>query len=155
MLAMFLARDRSRFTKEIQALVGKAKKAEAEDQSIEKMRKANQALEKVVKPLFEAYAEMVKGVGRTCDFKVLSGSVESHPPRSAIADFLIDLSGVPGLSEYYLRLETEGGDWKVTSRPRLDGKGGRFDVGELTLPGTDKLAESIEGALQQFIRRTF
>lgn len=155
MLAMFLARDRNRFTKEIQALVGKGKKAEGADQTIEKMRKANQALDKVVKPLFEAYAEMVKGIGRTCDFKVLPGSVESHPPRSAVADFLIDLSGVPGLSEYYLRLETEGGDWKVTSRPRLDGKGGGFDVGEMTLPVSDKLPEAIEGVLQQFIRRTF
>ncbi len=155
MLAMFLARDRNRFTKELQALVGKTKKAEGADQTIEKMRKANQALDKVVKPLFESYAEMIKGVGRTCEFKVLPGSVESHPPRSAVADFLIDLSGVPGLSEYYLRLETEGGDWKVTSRPRLDGKGARYDVGELILPASEKLPQEIEGALQQFIRRTF
>jgi hypothetical protein len=152
---MFLARDRNRFSREIQALVGKVKKAEGADQSIEKMRKANQALEKVIKPLFETYAEMVKGVGRTCDFKVLLGSVDSHPPRSAVADFLIDLSGVPGHSEYYLRLETEGDDWKVTTRPRLDGKGARYEVGEVTLPVTEKLPSAIEGALQQFIRLTF
>jgi len=152
---MFLARDRNRFTQEIQALVGKVKTAEAADQSIEKMRKANQALDKVVKPLFEAYGEMLKGVNRTCEFKVLPGSVDSHPPRSAIAEFLIDLSGVPGLSEYYFRLETEGGDWKVTTRPRLDGKGGRYDVGEVKIPASEKLPAEIEGALQQFIRRTF
>ena len=155
MLPMFLARDRNRFSREIQALVGKVKKAEGADQSIEKMRKANQSLEKVVKPLFEAYAEMVKGVGRTCEFKVLPGSVDSYPPRAAVADFLVDLSGVPGLSEYYFRLETEGGDWKVTTRPRLDGKGARYDVGEVTLPVGEKLPDAIEGALQQFIRLTF
>lgn len=152
---MFLARDRNRFSREIQALVGKSKKAEGADQTIEKMRKANQALDKVVKPLFEAYAEMVGKVGRTCDFKVLPGSVDSYPPRSAVADFLVDLSGVPGLSEYYFRLETEGGDWKLTTRPRLDGKGPRYEVGEVTLPVTEKLPTAIEGALQQFIRLTF
>src|SRR5262245_44157771 len=152
---MFLARDRNRFSREIQALVGQTKKAEGADQSIEKMRRANQALEKIVKPLFEAYAEIVRGVDRTCDFKVMPGSVDSYPPRAAVADFLVDLSGVPGLAEYYLRLETEGGDWKLTTRPRLDGKGLRYEVGELTLPATDKLAAAIEGALQQFIRLTF
>jgi hypothetical protein len=152
---MFLARDRNRFSRELQALVGRAPKKEAEDQKIEKMRKANQALDKVVKPLFEAYAEMVRKVGRSCDFKVLPGSVESYPPRSAVADFLVDLSGVPGLAEYYLRLETDGGDWKVTTRPRLDGKGRRYETGEITLPVTERLPAAIEGALQQFIRLTF
>jgi hypothetical protein len=62
---------------------------------------------------------------------------------------------VPGLAEYYLRLETEGGEWRVTTRPRLDGKGQRYDVGEVTLPANDKLPSAIEGALQQFIRLTF
>jgi hypothetical protein len=155
MLPMFLARDRNRFTREIEALVGKTKKAESADQSIEKMRRANQMLEKVVKPLFEAYAELVQKVGRTCDFKVLPGSVDSYPPRAAVADFLVDLSGVPGLSEYYMHLETEGGDWKVTTRPPLDAKGARYEVGEVKLPVTDKLPAAIEGALQQFIRLTF
>jgi hypothetical protein len=152
---MFLARDRNRFSRELQALVGRSPKAEPPDQKIEKMRKANQTLDKVVKPLFESYADMVRQVGRSCDFKVLPGSVESYPPRTAVADFLVDLSGVPGLSEYYLRLETEGGDWKVITRPRLDGKGPKYEVGEITLPVTDKLPAAIEGALQQFIRLTF
>ena len=62
---------------------------------------------------------------------------------------------MPGLAEYYLRIETEGGDWRVITRPRLDGKGERYDVGELTVPVTDKLPVAIEGALQQFIRLTF
>ena len=152
---MFLARDRNRFSRELQSLVGRAPKKEAEDQTIEKMRRANQVLDKVVKPLFEAYADMVQKVGRTCDFKILPGSVESHPARSAVADFLVDLSGVPGLAEYYLRLETDGGDWVVRTRPRLDGKGRRYEVGEITLPVTDRLPAAIEGALQQFIRLTF
>ncbi|HEY7609381.1 MAG TPA: hypothetical protein VIF14_09130 [Alphaproteobacteria bacterium] len=152
---MFLAHDRNRFSRELKALAGRAPKKEAEDQTIEKMRKANQLLDKVVKPLFEHYAAMVRQVGRTSEFKVLPGSVENYPPRSAVADFLIDLSGVPGLAEYYLRLETEGGEWRVTTRPRLDGKGQRYDVGEVTLPANDKLPSAIEGALQQFIRLTF
>jgi hypothetical protein len=152
---MFLARDRNRFSRELQALVGRAPKKEAEDQKIEKMRKANQLLDKVIKPLFESYAGMVRQVGRSCEYKILPGSVESYPPRSAVADFLVDLSGVPGLSEYYLRLETEGNGWRVMTRPRLDGKGQRYEVGEVTLPASDKLPGSIEGALQQFIRLTF
>ncbi len=152
---MYLARDRNRFSRELQALVGRSKKKDAVDQRAERLRVANEMLEAVVKPLFESYAGLVRKIGRTCDFKVLPGSFESHPPRSAVADFLVDLSGVPGLSEYYLRLENEGGDWKLTTRPRLDGKGLRYDVGEITLPVTGKLPAAIEGALQQFLRQTF
>jgi hypothetical protein len=153
---MFLARDRHRFSRELLALVERAdKKAVVADHAAEKLRAANKVLENVVKPLFEAYAALVRKVGRSCDFKVLPGSAESHPRRSAVADFLVDLSGVPGLAEYYLRLENEGGDWKVVTRPRLDGKGRPYDAGELTLPVTDKLPAAIEGALQQFIRLTF
>lgn len=152
---MFVARDRNRFSREIQALVGRTQKKDAIDQTAERLRAANETLETVVMPLFESYAELMRQVGRSCDFKVLPGSAESHPLRSAVADFLVDLSGVPGLSEYYLRLENEGGDWKITTRPRLDGKGRRYDAGEVTLPVTDKLPAAIEGALQQFIRATF
>ena len=153
---MYLARDRNRFTKELQSLVGRSKKKDAVNQTAERLRAANEMLEAVVKPLFESYADLVRQVGRTCDYKVLPGSSESHPLRSAVADFLVDLSGVPGLSEYYLRFENDGDDiWKVTSRPRLDGKGLHYDVCEITLPVTDKLPSAIEGTLQQFIRRTF
>jgi hypothetical protein len=153
---MFLSRDRNRFSRELQALVGRdAKKASPVDESIERMRAANDLLDNVVKPLFEEYAEMVRKVGRTCEFKLHAGSAENHPPRSAMADFLVDLSGVPGLSEYYFRLENDGGDWKVSTRPRLDGKGRHYDVGHLTLPVSAKLPGALEGALQQFIRLTF
>lgn len=152
---MFLARDRNRFSRELQALAGRAEKKAPVDETAEKLRAANATLETVVKPLFEAYAEIVRKAGRSCDFKVLPGSAEGHPLRSAVADFLVDLSGVPGLAEYYLRLENDGGDWRLATRPRLDRKGRRYDVGEITLPVTDKLPAAIEGALQQFIRLTF
>jgi hypothetical protein len=155
MLNMFLARDRNRFSRELQSLKGRAQKKEAVDQNAENMRVANETLESVVKPLFESYAEIVRKAGRSCDFKVLPGASDSYPPRTAVADFLVDLSGVPGLSEFYLRLENDGGDWKVRTRPRLDGKGRHYEVGEVTLPRTDRLNASIEGALQQFIRLTF
>jgi hypothetical protein len=155
MSIMFLARDRNRFSRELQAMMGRSKKKEAVDQKADKMRAANDLLEGVVKTLFESYAEIVRKAGRSCEFKVLPGASDSYPPRAAVADFLVDLSGVPGLSEYYLRLENDGGDWKVRSRPRLDGKGRFYDVGEVTLPLTDRLPSAIEGALQQFIRLTF
>lgn len=155
MTFMFLARDRNRFSRELQSIVGRSKKKEVVDEKAEKMRAANELLEGVVKPLFESYAEIVRKAGRSCEFKVLPGASDSYPPRSAVADFLVDLSGVPGLSEYYLRLENDGGDWKVRTRPRLDGKGRFYDVGEVTLPVTDRLSSAIEGALQQFIRLTF
>jgi hypothetical protein len=154
MSLMFLARDRNRFSRELQAMMGRSKK-EAVDQKADKMRAANELLEGVVKTLFESYSEIVRKAGRSCEFKVLPGASDSYPPRAAVADFLVDLSGVPGLSEYYLRLENDGGDWKVRSRPRLDGKGRFYDVGEVTLPLTDRLPSAIEGALQQFIRLTF
>jgi len=153
---MFLARDRNRFTREIQSLVGReTKKSKPLDESVDRMRVANEALETVVKPLFEAYADMVRQVGRSCEIKVLPGSAESHPRLLAMADFLVDLSGVPGLSEYYLHLENEGGDWQLSTRPRLDGKGRPYDVGEMTLPAGKNLSAAIEGVLQQFIRLTF
>jgi hypothetical protein len=155
MSIMFLARDRNRFSRELQAMMGRSKKKEAVDQKADKMRVANDLLEGVVKTLFESYAEIVRKAGRSCEFKVLPGASDSYPPRAAVADFLVDLSGVPGLSEYYLRLENDGGDWRVRSRPRLDGKGRFYDVGEITLPPTDRLPSAIEGALQQFIRLTF
>jgi hypothetical protein len=153
---MFLARDRNRFSREIQSLVGRdPKKSKPVDESVERMRVANEALETVVKPLFETYADMVRQVGRSCEVKLLPGSAESHPRRLAMADFLVELSGVPGLSEFYLHLENEGGDWQLSTRPRLDGKGRPYDVGEMTLPSGKKLPAAIEGALQQFIRLTF
>jgi hypothetical protein len=99
---------------------------------------------------------MVRKVGRSAEYKIFAGSAENHPPRLAMADFLVDLSGVPGLSEYYLHLETDGGaNWEVSTRPRLDGKGRLYDVGHMVLPVSGKLPGAIEGALQQFIRLTF
>jgi len=156
-VSIFLSRDRNRFSRELQALVGRdVKKASEADQRVERMRAANELLENVVKPLFEEYAEMVRKVGRSSEYKVFAGSAESHPLRAAMADFLVDLSGVPGLSEYYFHLENDGGgEWKVSTRPRLDGKGRPYDVGHLVLPVSGKLPGAIEGALQQFIRLTF
>ncbi|MCW5771966.1 MAG: hypothetical protein KIT16_10050 [Rhodospirillaceae bacterium] len=152
---LFSARNRREFTREIRALAGRSDEAANEaGETAAKLQAANRALERVIAPLFETYAELVQGCGRSCEIKLLPGSTETHPQSAAVADFLVDLQGVPGLSEYYLRLENDGGDWKVLSRPSLLAKGRRRET-ELVIPPSENLPSAIEGVLQQFIRLIF
>lgn len=151
---MFFARDRKQFSQEIRNLAGRAAASAAADESAAMLQAANAALEKIIAPLFEAYAELVRGCGRSCEYKVMPGSFESHPRSSAVAEFLVDLQGVPGLAAHYLRLENDGGDWRVLSRPALEAKARRRDSGSFVLPASD-LPGAIEGTLQHFIRAIF
>lgn len=155
---MFLARDRNRFSRELQALAGagaKKPKLAAVDDKQERMAATNALLEKTVEPLFEAYAEMVRKAGRSCDYKIAAGSAESFPTRVAVAEFWLDLTEVPGVAQYFMRFECEGGDWRVISRPGLGRKLGLHQSSEITLHSGKNTPASIEGALQQFIRLAF
>jgi hypothetical protein len=154
---MFLARDRNRFFQEIRSLPGAKgnNKPVAEERPVDGMAATNEALEHVIRPLFEAYADMVRKAGRTCDYKVFQGSYESHPPRAAFAEFWLDLTDVPGVAQYFMRFESDGQDWVLLSRPALDRASARHETGELVIPADKKLDKNIEGVLQQFIRLTF
>ena len=127
---MFLARDRKRFAREVQALVAGTGGAGAKDKSadlIERMNAANDALESVIGPMLEAYAELIRNAGRSAEFKTLEGSAEGFPLRAAVAEFWLDVTEVPGVAQYFLRLESVGDDWTLTSRPALDRKRARHE----------------------------
>ena len=155
---MFLARDRNRFSRELLALMGcrPAKpKLVVVDDKIERMAAANALLEQTIAPMLEAYAEIVRKAGRSCDFKVLPGSAESFPIRAAVAEFWLDLTEVPGVAQYFMRFECEGAEWRVISRPGLGRKLNKNESGEMLLAAGKKAGASVEGALQQFIRLVF
>ena len=153
---MFLARDRNRFFREMRALVAStgakpAKPALADDR-IERMSETNHALDTVIGPLLEAYAEIVRKAGRTAEFKTLHGAADYFPVRAAVAEFWLDMTEVPGVAQYFMRMESDGGDWTVTSRPGLDRQRSRHESGQIAIPASKKLAHTVEGALQHFIR---
>jgi hypothetical protein len=155
---MFLARDRNRFSRELLALMGgrPAKpKLVVVDDKIERMAAVNAVLEDTIAPMLEAYAEIVRKAGRSCDFKVLPGSAESFPTRAAVAEFWLDLTEVPGVAQYFMRFECEGAEWRVISRPGLGRKLNKNESGEMLLAAGKKAGASVEGALQQFIRLVF
>ncbi len=157
-LNMFLARNRSIFSRELLAraatVVAKPKLAVVDDRAA-RMDATNELIEKTLTPLFETYAEMVRKAGRSCDYKLLAGSVESFPTRSAVAEFWLDLTEVPGVAQYFIRFECEGGEWRVISRPGIGRKLKLHQSGEMTLPAGKRMGETIEGVLQQFIRLVF
>jgi len=155
---MFLARDRNRFSRELLSLAGtgaaKPKIAIVDDRAA-RMDATNELIEKTLTPLFEAYADMVRKAGRSCDYKLLPGSVESFPTRAAVAEFWLDLTEVPGVAQYFIRFECEGSEWRVVSRPGIGRKLRLHQSGEMTLPAGKRMGETIEGVLQQFIRLVF
>jgi hypothetical protein len=155
---MFLARDRNRFSRELQALAGttaaKPKLAVVDDRQ-SRMAATNELIEKSLTPLFETYAEMVRKAGRSCDYKLLTGSAETFPNRVAVAEFWLDLTEVPGVAQYFIRFECDGDEWRVISRPGLGRKLRKHESGETTLPAGKRMGETIEGVLQQFIRLVF
>jgi len=155
---MFLARDRNRFSRELLSIMGarpqKPKLAVVDDKK-ERMAATNALLENTIAPMLEAYAEIVRKAGRSCDFKVLPGSAESFPMRAAVAEFWLDLTEVPGVAQYFMRFECEGAEWRVISRPGLGRKLNRNESGEMVLAAGKRAGESVEGALQQFIRLVF
>ena len=127
----------------------------AGDDKFARVEAVNGALEKSFRPLFEAYADIVRKAGRTCDYKVLTGSAESYPMRAAVAEFWLDLTNVPGVAQYFMRFESDGGDWTLVSRPGLDPKRMRHDSAQISIPNTKNIGANVEGVLQRFIRLTF
>lgn len=156
---MFLARDRNRFSRELLALMGARPpkpKLVVVDDKLQRMAAANAVLEETIAPMLEVYAEIVRKAGRSCDFKVLPGSAESFPTRSAVAEFWLDLTEVPGVAQYFMRFECEGAEWRVISRPGLGRKlTNKNESAEMVLAAGKKAGASVEGALQQFIRLVF
>ena len=156
--AMFLARDRNRFSRELQALAGaslnKPKLAVLDDKA-SRMAATNDLIENTLTSLFETYAQMVRKAGRSCDYKLLAGSVESFPIRSASAEFWLDLTEVPGVAQYFIRFEFDGDLWRALSRPGIGRKLNKHESAEIVLPPGQKTGETIEGVLQQFIRLVF
>jgi hypothetical protein len=156
---MFLARDRSRFSREIQALGGTVRAPKpapaVADDKFARIEAVNETLDKAIRPLFEAYAEIVRKANRSCDFKVLAGSADSYPLRAAMADFWLDLTEVPGVAHYFISAQSDGGDWHISSRPGFDGRRSRHEPGRLVIPNSKRFGANFEGILQQFIRLTF
>ena len=143
---MFPAHDRRRFSRELQSLArigAHGDKAEAgDDDRHARMAAANKLLEDVVKPLLESYTEMVRNLGRSCDYKVLTGSAESHPIRAAVAEFWLDLTEIPGVSQYFMRLKSDGDGWRVMSRPSLAQKSRRHEIGRDLAAGRQAVADA-------------
>jgi hypothetical protein len=150
-------RDRAGFDAELDTLLrGRERSAANNDDDLDAEARAvsaaNDALEQILQPLFANYAELMEAKGRQCEFKLIEGSAETFPHRRALAEFYFGLLGVPGLSECFIRFESEGDDWLITSRPRLDGKGSRYDTGKKPLKSSGRFASEAEAALQQFLR---
>jgi len=155
---MFLARDRNRFSRELQALSGAALNKPTlvvVDDKATRMAATNELIETTLTPLFETYAQMVRKAGRSCDYKLLAGSTDSFPVRAASAEFWLDLTEVPGVAQYFIRFEYDGDEWRALSRPGIGRKLKKHESAEIVLPVGKRMGETIEGALQQFIRLVF
>jgi hypothetical protein len=155
---MFLARDRNRFSRELQALAGAASNKSnlvVADDKAGRMAATNELIENTLTPLFETYAQMVRKAGRSCDYKLLAGSTDSFPVRAASAEFWLDLTEVPGVAQYFIRFEFDGNEWRALSRPGLGRKLNKHESAEIVIPAGKRMGENIEGVLQQFIRLVF
>ncbi len=151
------ALDHTGFAKEIDRLIGKRKDGgDADQKSAEDnaLLAANEIMVREIVPLFDAYAELLKSKGKKCEVKFHEANIEIYPRRRPSAEFFNGLLGVPGVSDYYLRLENEGDGWILRSRPRLDGKSTGYDNWHVRIPHSSKFAKDVESFLQQFIRMT-
>ena len=146
-------RDRAGFDREVETLlrtrprVGAAEAGEAHS-SARAVLGANHLLRSGA--TFPELRRDDGGQGTSLRVQVNGGQRESFPAGAA-AEFYFGLLGVPGLSECFIRFESEDGDWLVTSRPRLDGKGSRYNSGKKAIKN-DRFAHDAEAVLQQFLR---
>jgi hypothetical protein len=154
----YKALDKTGFAKEIERLIGGRKKSDGTDDGLspedQALLAANEVLLKQIAPLFDAYSDLLKSKGKMCEVKFHEANIEIFPRRRPSAEFFNGLLGVPGVSDFYFRLENEGDGWILRSRPRLDGKSTGYDNWQVNIPYSARFASSVETYLQQFIRMT-
>lgn len=127
----------------------------AEAQREAELAGAEATVEHLMKPLFRAYAAMLRERGFACDCSFSANAAEGQPNfvrRFAWATFLIGGSDLPGVSDSFLRLENDGGGWQVVARPAINKHVQLGNSSREWLLVSDTLKAAIEVKLQLYIK---
>ena len=127
----------------------------AERQREAELAGAEATVEHLLKPLFRAYAAMLRERGIPCDCSFSANAGDGQPNfvrRFAWATFLVGGGELPGVSDSFLRFENDGGGWQVVARPAINKHVQLGNSSREWLLVSDTMKAAIEVKLQLYLK---